>query len=141
MQSSPNLDCMEFVNQYSDDKGSFWVAILQTPEEFENIVFNSHVGDITKPFYTPQGIHIVKILDRVEIGSFDEMKDHITKQFQTRSGGNKGIESKVAQLKQDNNFQLTQKTVDALLDGNDSDGALFYLTQQPFSCESFRNFS
>ena len=141
IQSSPDIDFSELVNQYSDDKGSFWVTILQTPEEFENVVFNTSVGEVTKPFYTPQGIHIVKILDRVELGSFDEMKEAITMQLQARSGVNRGIETRVNQLKQDYNFQLNQTAVDALLAGNNPGGVLFYLNQQPFSCDSFMKFA
>lgn len=66
------------VNAFSDDKKTFWVSWLQMPSEFEDIVFALKPGTFSAPFFTPQGIHIVKVLDRKELPPFDDMKDEIS---------------------------------------------------------------
>ena len=40
------------------------------------------VGDYTKPFKTKMGWHIVKLIDRQPLASFDKMKDQIKKQIE-----------------------------------------------------------
>ena len=80
------------------------------------------------------------VLERTELGSFDEMKEGIM-QLQARSGINKGIESKVQKLKSEYNFQLNQTIVDALLAGNSMNGVLFYLNQHPYSSDLFNKFA
>jgi PPIC-type PPIASE domain. len=44
------------------------------PVEFEDIVFGLNAGEISRPFLTPQGIHIVKVLEQQEILPFERMK-------------------------------------------------------------------
>ena len=63
------------VEQYSDEKKAFWVGWLQMPVEFEDIVFGLNVGEISRPFLTPQGIHIVKVLEQRDCPSFENMKE------------------------------------------------------------------
>lgn len=55
---------------YSDDRGSKenggdigYITALQTLYPFENAVYNTPVGKISKPFRTPLGYHIVKVVD------------------------------------------------------------------------------
>ena len=63
------------VVQFSDEKKAFWVGWLQMPVEFEDIVFGLNAGEISRPFLTPQGIHIVKVLELQVILPFESMKD------------------------------------------------------------------
>lgn len=41
-----------------------YITAMQTPYPFENAVYNTPVGKISKPFRTPFGYHIVKVLDK-----------------------------------------------------------------------------
>lgn len=141
IQSNSNIDFNELVNRYSDDKESFWISPLQVPEEFEAVVFKMKVGDISTPFFTPQGIHIVKIIDAVELGSFEEMKESIINMQLARTGINRGIEEAVEKLKKEYNFQLNKDAVSALLAGNTVNDVLFYLNNKPFDSNLFEKFS
>ena len=72
----PSFDtCVEL---FSDEKKAFWVGGLQMPMEFEDVVFGLNTGEISRPFFTPQGIHIVKVLEQQEILPFekDEGQDY-----------------------------------------------------------------
>jgi peptidyl-prolyl cis-trans isomerase C len=47
------------------DRGDMGYFVRGTgPEEFEKVVFRLDVGEITPPFKTPYGYHIVKVVDR-----------------------------------------------------------------------------
>ena len=70
-------DFDECVRNFSDEKKSFWVSWLQMPVEFEDVVFALKQGEISRPFFTPQGIHIVKAIERKEILPFEKVKDEI----------------------------------------------------------------
>ena len=52
----------ELVRKYSQEKESFWVDETEMPAEFRRVVFTLSEGDVSEPFFTPQGIHIVKVL-------------------------------------------------------------------------------
>ena len=63
------------VKRFSDEKQPFWVSWLQMPVEFENVAFELSAGEVSQPFFTPQGIHIVKVIERMEMPSFDDVKN------------------------------------------------------------------
>lgn len=58
----------ENVRKYSQEKEPFWVDGMDMPAEFEEVAFTLPVGGISKPFFTPQGIHILKVLQREPAG-------------------------------------------------------------------------
>lgn len=56
---------------YSEDKGSKdnggdigIITALQTPYDFENAAYNTPVGQVSKPFRSPYGYHILKVYSR-----------------------------------------------------------------------------
>ena len=48
----------------SEDKETHWIARLEVPAECEEVVWNLPVGAVSKPFFTPLGLHVVKVLAR-----------------------------------------------------------------------------
>lgn len=56
-----------YVKAYSDDKRTFWVSPLQMPVEFEDMAYGLQVGEVSRPFFTPQGIHIVKVVEKKKL--------------------------------------------------------------------------
>ncbi|MDA3780183.1 MAG: peptidylprolyl isomerase, partial [Bacteroidales bacterium] len=75
----------DFVVQYSEDRGSAknkgqlpWFGVGRMVKPFEDAAFKlKNPKDISKPIQTSFGWHIIKLLDKKNIGSFDEMKDEI----------------------------------------------------------------
>ena len=78
------------VERFSDDKRSLWVSWLQMPVEFEDVAFELPVGGLSQPFFTPQGIHIVKVLERRELPPFEKVKDEIMAR-QSRHEADRGV--------------------------------------------------
>jgi peptidyl-prolyl cis-trans isomerase SurA len=76
--------------KYSDDKASaakggvirkFSQGKMIQP--FADISFNlKNIGDVSEPFETKFGWHIVKLIERFPVKSFDEMKDNLTKKVE-----------------------------------------------------------
>ena len=67
----PNADFGVLAMQYSEDRGSQlaggdigYMTALQTAYPFENAVYSTPVGKISKPFRTQFGYHIVKVVAR-----------------------------------------------------------------------------
>lgn len=57
--------------KYSDDKQTRerggevgYITALQTIYDFENVAYNTPVGKVSKPFRTPYGYHVLKVLDK-----------------------------------------------------------------------------
>lgn len=68
---SGKADFSKMATEFSDDRGTRelggdigYMTGLQTVYSFENAVYNTPVGKVSKPFRTQFGYHIVKILDR-----------------------------------------------------------------------------
>ncbi len=93
------------VRNFSDEKKSFWVSWLQMPVEFEDVVFALKQGEISRPFFTPQGIHIVKAIERKEILPFEKVKDEIMRRQSRRYGMDRGTEALVEKLKRNINIR------------------------------------
>ncbi len=84
--------------------------------EFENVSFNLKKGQVSEPFKTSIGWHIVKLLDRQKIGSYEEVKPEISKKIE-RDGRAKV--SKVVflnRLKKDYQFKENAKAKTALFE-------------------------
>ncbi len=135
------IDFVKMVEAYSDDKNSFWAGFLQTPTEFEDVVFSMNVGEISKPFFTPQGIHIVKVLNRKELPPFESVKHDIMSRLTRRNGIDKGTESVVERLKQSYNFSFNKSALDQLLSKGETDDVLFYIDNIAYSGAQFKQFA
>lgn len=81
-----NADFSEEAKQYSEDERSKkrggdlnWLTAERLPEDFTSQVFKLKKGEMSEPFQTAIGWHIVEILDREEERpqSFDEVEDEI----------------------------------------------------------------
>ena len=86
------------VKRFSDEKQPFWVSWLQMPIEFENVAFELSAGEVSQPFFTPQGIHIVKVIERMEMPSFDDVKNGMEVCRAYRHGTDWGVEAQVEKL-------------------------------------------
>ncbi len=68
---SKGADFDDLARKYSDDKASAlqggtlsWMGRGQTVKAFENTAFSLRVGEVSKPFLSEFGYHIVKLLDK-----------------------------------------------------------------------------
>ncbi|WP_321518336.1 peptidylprolyl isomerase [uncultured Bacteroides sp.] len=114
-------DFAALAKNFSDDKGTAsrggelpWIGFRQTVKEFENVVFSLNKGEISNPFRSPSGLHIVKLIDRKPIESFEEKKEEIIRRMNRQGRGNKGVEAFVEKLKTEYKFSYNDKGVNEI---------------------------
>lgn len=130
------------VRRLSDEKEPFCVERLQMPVEFEEVVFRLKPGEISKPFFTPQGIHIVKVLAREELAPFDEMKpDIMAHQLQALGIRSKGVQAFIKNLKQKYHYTRNEKGISELFSKGSTKQVLFTIDGQEYTGEAFARFA
>lgn len=129
------------VRNFSDEKRTFWMSSLQMPVEFENIVFELSPGEISRPFFTPQGIHIVKVLEQKEILPYEEMKNEIIHRQVNSHGIDKGTKILVEKLKKECRYISDKIGIDELLLKGNTDKRLFVLDGKEYTGKMFARFA
>ncbi len=130
-----------YVGRFSDDRSTPWVKTLQMTTEFENIVFGLKVGEISCPFFTPQGIYIVKVLAKRNIPPFSEIKDTIIHRLATGYAMNAVFDSVIEQLKSDYHYSPDKQGLDELYSKGYTARNLFMLDKHPYSGRLFKAFA
>ena len=125
IQNQPGVDFARLVDRFSDDKRCRWIESLQTTSEFEEAAFSLAKGEISKPFFTPEGIHILKVIDRKEVPAYEVVSDSLLNRLR-RQPLDKGTEAIVEQLKKE--YQWVSHVDTA---------SLFMLAVLPFTPTSF----
>ncbi|MDP4271439.1 MAG: peptidylprolyl isomerase [Bacteroidota bacterium] len=96
----------------SDDRGSAakggelpWFGINRMIKEFENTAFSlKNKGDISGPFKTRFGWHIVKLLDKKGLEPFEDKKAEIVRMFMRDQRAEGGKDMMIARLKKEYNL-------------------------------------
>lgn len=130
-------DC---VNRFSEDKDTFGVTPLQMPVEFEEVVFTLPVGKVSNPFFTPQGIHIVKILDHKDQLDFEEVCHGLEGRLLSNPN-NRLLLSSVDSLKRCYGYMPDKSGVEELLRKGKSTGTLFTLDGKDYTGADFDLFA
>ncbi len=118
----------ELAKQYSDDGGSSKnggvLPAFKTGRmvpEFEAAAFNlKNKGDISDPVRTSYGWHIIKLISRKDIGSYDEMQTELKASIGKDSRSEVSKSSMIAKIKKEYNFKQDTKTRDEFFAVSDS---------------------
>ena len=94
-------DFAEMAKKVSDDPGSAarggelpWIAPSQTLKEFEDVAYSLAPGEMSKPFLSPVGYHIILMKERKQLEPFDSLKQTIVASLERR-----GIRNDIADMK------------------------------------------
>ena len=102
---------------YSAQQGGklAWFGISRMPIEFENEAFAlKNTGDISAPFQTKFGWHIVKLLDKKGVPSFEEKRAEIKRRISLDERAAIIENSFVDKLKNEYKFSLDKKALDEI---------------------------
>jgi peptidyl-prolyl cis-trans isomerase SurA len=110
----------ELAQQYSDDKSSArkggelpWFGTGKMPQEFETVAFAlKNKGDYSQIMRTKYGWHIIKLLDKKGLASFDEMKNELKSKVTKDSRAQAGRSSLIAKIKTEYKFKENLKARD-----------------------------
>ncbi|MDR0988121.1 MAG: peptidylprolyl isomerase, partial [Prevotellaceae bacterium] len=125
------------VARFSDAQEEFFVHRFELPAELEKRLFDLPVGAITAPFFTPQGIHIVKVLERNQLSPFEEMKSDLIRRY----GRDKGVKAVVERLKKEYNYTTDAAGIAELLAVGKTEKPLFSLNGKVYTGLMFDRFA
>ena len=122
-------DFADMARRFSQDPGSArnggvlpWIANGQTLKEFEDEAFALGVGQMSKPFLSPAGYHIILMKGRKQLEPFDSLRDEIVKFVEQRKVREAIALHKVDEMVKNSNGSMTKS--DAMDCLADSIGAL-----------------
>ena len=99
IQNQPDLNFNRLVEIYSDDKQSRWIEGLETTSEFEDVAFSLAKGTVSQPFFTPEGIHILKVIDREEAFAYEDVSGRLIERLRRKEILDKGTAAMLDRLK------------------------------------------
>jgi len=113
----------ELVKEYSDDPGTkdkggvlpWFGCNRMIPDFIKELSLLKNKGDVTEPFLTDFGWHIVKFIDRKKIGSFEDLKTEIKQKIAKNDRAIISKESMINKIKQEYNFTENTDRLNQLL--------------------------
>jgi len=114
--TTENADFAEMAKQYSDDKNNAskggalpWFGTNRMVESFENAAFEiENKGDIAAPIATPYGWHIIQLIDKKGLGTFDQEKEELKKKVEKDSRAQVKRTSLVNKLKKEYQYKFNK---------------------------------
>jgi peptidyl-prolyl cis-trans isomerase SurA len=105
-------DFAELAYEHSDDRASAedggtlpWFSTGMMIPEFENAAFSlKNPGDLSKPFNSFYGLHIIKLLETKTIGTFEEEKAELINKLNTESYNIERKNAFIEKLKTKHNY-------------------------------------
>ena len=105
--------------RYSDDKGTSakggelpWFGTGQMVPAFESIAFSlKDKGEVSEPVQTIYGWHILKLIDKKAVPSFEEVRADIERKIKRDSRANKGKTVLINRIKSENNFRFNMEAL------------------------------
>ncbi len=116
-------DFGQLASQFSDDRSSGknggqlpWFGTGKMVPEFEKVAFElKNDNDVSEPFRTPYGWHIVKRLERKGVQSFDEVKAELKSKISKDSRSQLSSDAVIARVKKENGFTEDFKALDEFI--------------------------
>ena len=121
-------DFSELAMRYSDDRNSArsggemaWFGTGRMIPEFEDAAFAlEKKGELSKPFKSFYGWHMVKLIDKKEIGSYEEMKPELQQKIDRGERNAARTDSFISRLKSEYQFSENREALQPLYQGVDS---------------------
>lgn len=115
-------DFAKVAMDYSDDKASAkrggdlpWFGTGRMVPEFESAAFDTKVGEITKPFRTAFGFHIIKKIETRPIASFESERNDLASKIAKDPRAQKSKTVLIEKLKKDYLYTLNKKALDEVI--------------------------
>lgn len=130
-------DFADLARRVSQDPGTAsrggqlpWIGPNQVVKEFEDVAYSLEKGQVSEPFLMPFGYDIVKLLDKKDLETYEELHDKIRQYLDGQ-----GIENRLAQQVLDSIAGQNEKTIEQILDEKTEefcakDSELKYLVQE-----------
>lgn len=116
------------VISYSDDKGSAakdgvlpWFGVNRMVPEFVTVLYDlKNTGDISKPVLTTYGWHIIKMIERKAVGSYEQELPELKRRVGKDSRAMAGRDAAIASAKKDYAYKEFRKALKPIYASMDS---------------------
>ncbi len=133
-------DFIQLVRSVSDDKETRWIEKLQTTPEFEEVAFSLHKGETSQPFFTSEGLHILRVINQRQI-----VKTKFTNgsacPYIVQHGQSAGVNAMVERLKKEYHYTANISSIDELLQNGTTAKELFTINGVAYTGEMFKNYA
>ncbi len=140
MLSRSDVDFDYWVERYSDDKAVWWAEPHRLTPEFEETILSLKEGEVSKPFFSPEGLHILKLLEREEPWTYDSWSGEFAKRLERRMMTGRG-DVVTERLKKELNYAPNRIGIEELLRSGSTEKALFTIGGQEYTGAMFSLFS
>lgn len=118
----------DLAQEFSDDKSSAkkggelpWFGTGKMPIEFEKVAFSmANKGDFSQPMRSKYGWHVIKLIDKRGLATFEDMKNELKAKVTKDSRSQAGRASLIAKVKAEYKFKENPKLVDDFIKVMDS---------------------
>ena len=141
IESRPDIDFNSLVEKYSDDKCCQWIETLQTTSELEKVAFSLSKGEVSQPFFTPEGLHILKVIDKKEVPVYEYVSGILAKRLNNIQVLNKVTETVAERLKKEFQYAVNQSGIEELLERGVTTQTLFTIDGQEYTGTMFKRFA
>lgn len=141
IQNQPNLNFNRLVENCSDDKQSRWIETLETTSEFEDVAFSLAKGEVSQPFFTPEGIHILKVIDREETLAYENVRGRLIERLRRKEILDKSTAAMLDRLKKTWQYTPNQAAMEELLMKGRTEKKLFTIDGQAYTGAMFTRFA
>jgi len=114
-------DFKEMARKHSEDKHSSGkggmlpeFGVGKMVPEFEDVAFDLDKGEVSQPFRTQYGWHIVKLYEKEELAPFEDMKAKLKKKVKNDKRSNIARQKLIREIKNAYNFQTYPEAVEKL---------------------------
>lgn len=111
-------DFETLARKVSEDPGSAsnggilpWIGPGQTLKEFEDVAYTLRPGEMSRPFLSPVGYHIIYMKDRKQLEPFDSLKTAIISNLERRGVRNEILRARLHQMVDQSQGSLTTEQV------------------------------
>ncbi len=98
-------DFDEMAKKHSQDPGSArqggrldWLFAKQVLKEYADVAYSLEVGELSKPFLSPAGVHVVKLLDKKQFEPYEYHRESIHRFLEQRGARQKSVEVRLDSL-------------------------------------------
>lgn len=147
------------VTQYTDDRGTVSrggalsnFTVSRIVPEFIEVCKSLEINEIAKPVRTMYGYHIIKLLNKTGVGSFEKESKSLSERIEKDMRSKKSEEVVLKQIRKEYNFKANDKNIEAFMATVDStilnaayvpapnadmDAILFTIDGQAFKVKDF----
>ena len=88
-----------------------WFGPGQTIKEFEDVAYSLQPGQMSAPFLSPVGYHIILMKERKQLEPFDSLKNELLLALERREMRDEIVEAKLRRMVKASNGTLTQEQI------------------------------